>query len=188
MINYRILAYSQEFYEKKGFKIIETPWTVTSEVSNITKPDFVKDEFFMPGKNKTFVGSAEQGFLYLYLKGFLPKGKFQSVSPCMRNDSFDFLHTKYFMKNELIVTDEVTDSKLLEVIEYAKEFFSAYLSKNKLTVDQNDDGSFDINYNLRDMRIELGSYGIRSCEFLDWIYATGCAEPRLSRAMNIQTK
>jgi hypothetical protein len=31
--------------------------------------------------------------------------------------------------------------------------------------------------------IELGSYGIRSCDFLDWVYGTGVAEPRLSSIM-----
>jgi len=33
---------------------------------------------------------------------------------------------------------------------------------------------------------ELGSYGIRSCEFLDWIYATGVAEPRFSSLINLK--
>ena len=32
---------------------------------------------------------------------------------------------------------------------------------------------------------ELGSYGIRECEFLKWIYATGCAEPRIRKIINL---
>jgi len=31
--------------------------------------------------------------------------------------------------------------------------------------------------------VELGSYGIRECKFLKWIYGTGCAEPRLSQVI-----
>ena len=38
---------------------------------------------------------------------------------------------------------------------------------------------YDIDYH----GIELGSYGIRHCQFLNWIYGTGCAEPRLSKVM-----
>lgn len=34
-------------------------------------------------------------------------------------------------------------------------------------------------------RNELGSYGIRECEYLKWIYATGCADPRLSKIINL---
>ena len=188
MINYRILAYSQEFYEGKGFKKIEVPWTVPQEIINITKPIDVKDEFYFPSKNKSFVGSAEQGFLYLYLKDFITQGKFQSISPCLRNDSFDFLHTKYFMKNELIITDDVSEKSLQEVIQNALYFFGTYLVKNLLSVDQNSDESYDINYNFNGKKIELGSYGIRSCEYLDWIYSTGCAEPRLSRIIALQNK
>ena len=43
---------------------------------------------------------------------------------------------------------------------------------------------FDLEYN----GIELGSYGIRSCEYLDWIYATGLAEPRMSMVKNMLNK
>jgi len=42
--------------------------------------------------------------------------------------------------------------------------------------------SYDIEFN----GIELGSYGIRECEYLSWIYATGCAEPRLSYCQNLK--
>lgn len=31
--------------------------------------------------------------------------------------------------------------------------------------------------------IELGSYGIRTCDYLEYIYGTGCAEPRLSQTI-----
>ena len=41
---------------------------------------------------------------------------------------------------------------------------------------------FDIHYyDKNGLAVELGSYGIRECEFLKWIYGTGCAEPRLSK-------
>jgi len=35
---------------------------------------------------------------------------------------------------------------------------------------------------------ELGSYGIRECEFLTWIYGTACAEPRTSKLITLYNK
>lgn len=179
MINYKILDESLTFYEAKGFKRIEAPWTVSEYVDNITKPSD-KISFQLKHNDKCLVASGEQSFLYLYLKDFLPKGKFQTITPCFRYESFDFLHTKYFMKNELIITDTVDDSNLNKIVDTALEFYSKYLPKNDLTV-VSDIHGFDIMYK----EIELGSYGIRDCDFLEWIYGTGCAEPRLSKLIEL---
>ena len=84
------------------------------------------------------------------------------------------------MKNELIITDTVDDSNLNKIVDTALEFYSKYLPKNDLTV-VSDIHGFDIMYK----EIELGSYGIRDCDFLEWIYGTGCAEPRLSKLIEL---
>lgn len=91
MIDYQILADSQKFYTKAGYTAIETPWTVTRAISDLTRPPCAKD-FKLENRDKVLVASAEQGFLYLYNKGFLPKGKFQSISPCYRDEPFDIYH------------------------------------------------------------------------------------------------
>ena len=70
------------------------------------------------------MASGEQSFLYLYLKNFLPKGKYQTVTPCFREEVFDETHTKYFMKNELIITDNVNKEELLRVVDICKKFFN----------------------------------------------------------------
>jgi hypothetical protein len=181
MIDYKRLNDSIIYYETLGFNRIESPWTVTKAVSDITKP-VGKTEWEILGKDKVLVASAEQSFLYLYLKGFLPNGKYQSITPCFRDDTFDILHTKYFMKNELIITDDVSDKKLTEVIGHCKRFFESILHTS-VDVIKTEDG-YDIEYN----KIEIGSYGIRSCEYLDWIYATGLAEPRMSMIKKIVEK
>jgi len=173
MIDYARLDRSIKFYEEYGFKRIESPWTVTKEISNITKPADVKD-WEIIGKDKVLVASGEQSFLYLYLKGFLPKGKYQTITPCFRDEPFDITHTKYFIKNELIITDEVNSLKLDEIVSICKKFFEKEIGK-KVDVIKTEQG-FDLEYN----GIEIGSYGIRSCEYLDWIYATGLAEPRMT--------
>lgn len=47
-------------------------------------------------------------------------------------------------------------------------FFKKYLPESKVE-------TTDIGFDIVCDNIELGSYGIRSCQFLDWIYGTGCA-------------
>jgi len=181
MIDYARLDRSLNFYEEAGFKRIEAPWTVTKAISSITKPQG-KTDWEITGKDKVLVASGEQSFLYLYLKGFLPKGKYQTITPCFREEPFDQTHSKYFIKNELIITDEVNTKTLVDVINVCKEFYENELETSVDLVKT--EFGFDLEVN----GIEIGSYGIRSCEYLDWIYATGLAEPRFSIIKNIVKK
>lgn len=179
MIDYSLIVKSIDYYEANNFKRIETPWMVSKSVDEITKPTN-RTSFELIHNKKCLVASGEQSFLYLYLKDFLPKGRFQTVTPCFRDEEFDFLHSKYFIKNELIITDSVNNIELEKLVDCCLGFYSNYFSDNVLNIQRTEDG-FDIctgNY-------ELGSYGIRECEFLKWIYGTGCAEPRLSKLINL---
>lgn len=208
MINYNIIADSIDYYENCGFARIESPWTVTGEISDITKPKGTKD-FTIVEKNKVLVASGEQSFLYLYNKGFLPKGKFQSVTPCFRDEKFTSFNTKYFIKNELIITDDVSLLQLKFIVEKARDFFREYCLRPKKddggigSAEYDDDvlildtvngknkivNTVDVTgykyqcYDLIYRGIELGSYGIHKCDFLHWIYGTGVAEPRFSRTL-----
>lgn len=180
MIDYSIIDKSIGYYEGCDFRRIEAPWTVSPAVNNITKPDSAQD-YVIQHTGKCLVGSGEQSFLYLYLKDFLPKGKFQTITPCFRDELFDWTHSKYFIKNELIDTLRVTDESLLQMVEQARRFFGKYFKKKDLRVTTTSKVSMDIEVNVDGVWYELGSYGIRSCEFLEWIYGTACAEPRLSK-------
>jgi hypothetical protein len=179
MINYNILAHSIEYYYDQGFERIESPWTVTKAISDITKPEHGTD-WTIREKNKVLVASAEQSFLYLYNKGFLPHGMFQSITPCFRDEPFDELHSKYFMKNELIVTGACVDDALVQKIaRISLGFFNQYLPGCEIVECKTIGKSYDIMYK----DVELGSYGLRECSFLKWIYGTGVAEPRLTRTI-----
>lgn len=177
MINYQIIQDSINYYELKGFKRIESPWTVTKSISDITKP-LNGTDWTIKEKNKVLVASGEQSFLYLYNKGFLPKGKFQTITPCFRDEPFDSFHTKYFIKNELIITDDLYNDVELDLAHDCMTFFNRFL-KAKCNLLQTNINSYDVLYK----GIELGSYGIRKCGFLKWAYGTGVAEPRLTRTM-----
>lgn len=178
MIDYNLINESILYYEKLGFNRIETPWLVTEYIDSITR-DKNTTPFWVESKNKNLVASGEQSFLYLYLKEQLPRGKFQTVTPCFRNDSFDLTHTKYFIKNELIQTDKTEREDLLKIVKESKVFFDS-LFKKETNIQETNDG-FDICID----DYELGSYGIRECDFIKWIYATGCAEPRTSKLIKI---
>lgn len=185
MINYQHIHDSISYYEKIGFNRVEAPWTVTKPVSQLTAPPLSFD-WEIKNKDKVLVASGEQSFLYLYLKGYLPKGRFQAVTPCFRNEPFDSLHSKYFIKNELIETKSVNKKTLESIVNEALVFFRNYLPSENLQIVATADG-FDIEFSFEKAdgweAVELGSYGIRECSFLKWIYGTGCAEPRLSQAI-----
>lgn len=172
MIDYGLLNKSVEFYESMGFSRIESPWTVTEEISDLTSKG--RSKWHILHKDKVLVASGEQSFLYLYNKSFLPKGKFQTITPCFRDDKFDLTHTKYFMKNELIDTLEVTQGRLEEIVDIAKCFFETLGLECDII-------STDEGYDIEHKGVEIGSYGIRSTELITYIYATGLAEPRTSR-------
>ncbi len=173
MIDYGRIDRSIKYFEVEGISRIESPWTVTKAVSAITKPPG-KVDWEIVGKDKVLVASGEQSFLYLYMKGFLPKGRFQTITPCFREEVFDVTHTKYFIKNEIIITDTVNDDTLMWLIRKCKSFFEKELKKDVLIV-KTEDG-----YDLEVDGIEIGSYGMRKCDYLEWIYGTACAEPRMS--------
>ena len=189
MINYGYLNQASLIYQEKQYKRIEAPWLVTKAISDITKPAdcssyIVKKD--TENTEKTFVASGEQSFLYLINKDYIPCGKYQTITPCMRDNAFDETHTKYFMKLELIeyMPDFVLRSfpedfikEMMEDVIYAWCMILGKGSYNKLKKVKINDTSWDIEYD----GIELGSYGFRSCSFCSWIYGTGIAEPRFSR-------
>ena len=182
MINYKILHEAQEYYEGEGFQFVETTWTVPHEIMMITyyieKPD---NPFYLKHKDKTLVASGEQSFLAMYNKGFLPKGKFQTITPCFRDETFDETHTKYFMKNELIITDiQDSEEQLKQIVECAQKFFQRFVpEKEDVRIVKCGDLAYDLYY----QGVEIGSYGYRECSFLKWIFGTGVAEPRFSRVI-----
>lgn len=180
-IDYENLGAAQKFYKNLGYKYVDVPWLVSEETSSITAPPGVQRYVVTKGsKVKEFVASGEQGFLYMAFKGFLPEGMYVTISPCLRNDNFDFSHSKQFMKCELINIDYKPFSDPIHSISVmashaAQFFFSLGLETTLIDIGDN---SFDL---VDPAGIELGSYGYRTHEGIYWIYGSGIAEPRFSR-------
>ncbi len=195
MINYGLIDLASHHYESHGFKRIESPWLVTPEISDITKAPGLSSYIVRKDneiKEKVFVASGEQSFLYLVNKGFLPEsGRFHTITPCMRNDAFDATHTKYFVKLELIdfdsrnEIDAVTEINLM--IQTALGFFKKHADSSKLAVEKTTNTEFP-SWDILLDGIEIGSYGYRECLFCNWIYGTGIAEPRFSRLVQSNRK
>lgn len=188
MIDYEIIARAINFYAQKNFTRIEAPWLVSMATSAITRPTDRPDYVVQKSnetKKKSFVASGEQSFLYLINKGHLPEtGRYQTVTPCMRADDFDQTHTKYFLKNELIVYSTLglpqaaKDLAMREMVDQATYFFvSQGFQRDYLVIKQISESQIDV---LTADGVELGSYGYRTSGALDWVYGTGVAEPRFS--------
>lgn len=178
-INWQRLISALTFYKSHGYKYIDLDWSVNSEISEITKPVDKKD-FFINGK--ALVASGEQSFLQMIKDGDLPNGKYCGITPCFRDEHvLDELHQQYFMKVELIDTLQVNNNSLMKILEICKEFFEKYIPVEIIKIDKN-------SYDIIDCKnkIELGSYGLRRYENMEWLYITGLAEPRLSRVLKLQ--
>lgn len=184
MINYLRLGQSQEFYEQLGYKRLEAPWWVPVEIMNITIPphvDPVDSLYYLEKNKKALVASGEQSLLYLANQGLLPPGKYQTVTPCFRDEAQGPMRRKFFMKNELMIAHSNDPQQLSEIIKAAMAFFQTQVpDQNELKVVTTSEG-FDIEYK----GVEIGSYGIRKTSFIEWIYGTGLAEPRFSRAIKL---
>lgn len=181
-INYNNIADSVNFYKSRRIQYIETPWTVSKDIAAITKPEDKKNDYEIVHNKKVLVASGEQSFLYLSLKGYIPNGIWQTVTPCFRDDLFDLTHVKYFMKNEIFCND--MNITLDNIIETCLEFYNSKLDNKYIKVEQIAN-TYDINFVYKNKIIELGSYGTRYHDLCSWHYATACAEPRLSHCQNI---
>src|SRR5699024_4434260 len=181
MIEYKNLTDSIKYFELLEFNRIEVPWIVPESVDAITR-----DVSTTPivTKEGNLIASGEQGFLYLMLKGNLPKGKYCTITPCFRDDSYDMLHCPSFMKTELIIVEPTIKERVNlfnNMIDSCVEFFSDFFLLSELRVTETGKNMADIEAYKGGSWYELWSYGIRTHSHMTWIYGTACAEPRLSR-------
>ena len=187
-IDYNLLNKALKYFSKRGFKQVEVPWRVSKEAIEGTfnsRESFKSDDKFL-------IGSAEQGFLELYLQNKLTSNQLMSVSPCFRNEKEDYFHQQEFMKLELICfLDKLADLDFRFNDEYSnvkRLVISFIIKKLKIktsdifilgTNESNSIYSEDILVN----GIEYGSYGIRQFQDKYYIYGTGIALPRASKIL-----
>jgi aspartyl-tRNA synthetase len=181
IIDWRLIATAQNYYESLGYQYIETPWIVPTTYTEKTKPfkdkSFVLDSDLFKNQSNELVGSAEQAFLYLIDNEKMKPGKYLSISPCFRTDDYDELHQPWFLKLELIIVEPTDKDAVNSILEDSFNFFRTITTGN-LEIINLPDKSYDINLN----GIEIGSYGLRAINNTNYIYGTGLALPRFNIA------
>lgn len=206
-IDYRLLGKAIDYYEALGYKRIEVPWWVTADIANVTKPVGVPESnnYRLSVNGKCLLASGEQAFLYLINKGQLPAGRYQTVTPCFRNEEYDSTHSKQFMKLELIrvlsehAFENASHVEVDDIASQACKFFNLQTTATtrrlsevvcRVTPTSVEDPiaipgthQLDVVMQVGSKEIEIGSYGARKTSFASWIYGTGLAEPRFSKAL-----
>jgi len=206
-INYALIAEAEAFYKSAGFQRIEAPWAVPARAMEITAPE---GSLFYPHDCRTpatfLVASGEQSLLEYVMESNdlagVPsllaeygvgdeqalQGRFLTITPCFRHErKLDKFTRPYFLKLELFDNQTPLKKSLEEIMDLCKTWFSKHIPCELIETDQAKSDPTAV-YNTYDIvsssGIELGSYGIRHHSSVGkWIYATGCAEPRLSQAM-----
>lgn len=169
-MDYRKLATALDHYEARGYEYLEMPWVVSNETVATTLPQGREATSVQYGD---LVGSGEQSFIEMLRRGETIL-KACCITPCFRmEETYDELHFPYFMKMELINTD-ATNENLQQMIADAYEFHNKYVEVNIIETEPNTYDLVD-----KELRIELGSYGIRKVDDLQFVYGTGVALPRL---------
>lgn len=192
-MDYHHIATALDFYKGRGYVYVpDAPWHVGRDAYYATKPAFARDAHYIEGgneassspsenpSNRYLVASGEQSFLQMMLDGQKLK-RHVCVTPCFRIERYDHWHLPYFMKVELINAQDTDRSHLYDMVHDAMSFFEKFFSIRTEVIGD----SIDIVE--KGTRAELGSYGIRERDICGkryrWIYGTGCAEPRLSTAI-----
>jgi seryl-tRNA synthetase len=185
-MNYGLIQKAINYYADYGYLQIETPWIVSEEASNITKPsDGVN--IYVSNTNLGYVhpnlvASGEQSFLQLILDKKLFPGRYQTTTPCFRvEEQYSHITLPYFMKTELIIYQLHNNltCDLLTMVDICLEFFHSL----NIKVYTKEMGKNQIDIIDSKWNIELGSYGIRSYKDIHWVYGTGLALPRTEEAM-----
>lgn len=178
MINYTRLGLAQTFYKALGYLNINTPWMVTPHAVTATLPP---DSRLIQSNFGCLVGSGEQGFIQMMLDGVLEPGKYQTTTPCFRDEANqDDLTLPYFMKTELIwyMPEGELQIAYQTVLNNALACFFDISDADEFDAVQTAEG-FDLMF----AGIELGSYGVRRMGDHVWVYGTGLAEPRFSQVV-----
>lgn len=199
-IDYSLIADAEAFYKEAGFQRIEAPWAVPYRSIEITAPE---GSTLYPHDTRApvsfLVASGEQSLLeWVSNCNWLAscnaydekasRGRFLTITPCFREEKTYSKFTRpYFLKVELFDNKTPLVTSLKEIRDLCFKWFTKHIECSVVVTDQSESDpiamgpTYDI---VTKSGIELGSYGIRSHPSVGkWIYATGCAEPRLSASI-----
>ncbi|USN16290.1 hypothetical protein PAPPERLAPAPP_05520 [Brevundimonas phage vB_BpoS-Papperlapapp] len=178
-IDYALLGAAVAFYEREGYRYVETPWAVSKDTIDITCPN---PAFAARVDGLGYlVGSSEQSFLHLDKDGAIGHGRMVACTPCFRlGDAEDDLHFPTFMKVELYDNTYADDTGWKAMLADAYELaLRLGAPKAALSQEKTDEGR-----DLLLAGIEIGSYGLRRHGDHIWSYGTGLTLPRFTQALD----
>ena len=174
-LDWGLISKALSRYQIEGYEYVELPWIIPLEYNLII---YNVPENIHQTQTGALLGSAEQAFIMQDWNHKLGKGQFVSCSPCYRMEQYDTLHQEHFMKVELYINDDTSQSNYDRIIDQVRLIMHGFsLGYGTPEIVETKEGH-DIYLN----GIEVGSYGIRELGHIKWIYATGLAEPRFSLA------
>jgi hypothetical protein len=173
MISAPLVYHAIRLYAGKGFRPIAVPMLVDADISAMLCPEGRAEMFHSPGK--VYGASAELSFLQLMREGRLPEGRYQALTPCVRDEPvLDDIHYRVFLKLELIDVEAQAEATCLRAAESFWGSIGVPVERiyTEIGVDL-----------VTSEGLELGSYGVRQFEGRSYAYGTGVAEPRGSIAL-----
>jgi len=178
---WRNLARMGECLAGLGFRDLPQSWVASDQAMQVTLPPGVTPNVLDDGR--ILVGSAEQAFIDCMLRGQMPQGRWQTITPCFRNEPvLDALHQPYFMKLELIhYMPNMADAALETMVRQVRWALGTLLPVGgpEILLEKT---SIGLDLTLRGQ--EIGSYGIREHAGHQWVYGTGLAEPRFTTLLS----
>lgn len=178
-----------EAWLENGAQYVSLPWVASDTFAHCTKPDHVVERQGQSQNGLFLVASGEQVFLELAASNQLNEDvTYVGWTPCFRQEPhWDASHHHYFLKAEAYrrISSSCGFSELMSMIQSAKNVFASLMDEKlhpflSIVKIETDHEQWDIVLG----ETEIGSYGIRKHPMNEahYIYATVCAEPRLSYA------
>lgn len=174
------------------YVFVDLPWIVDKEHSDATRPSTSRD-FETP--YGSLVASGEQSFLQLYFESRLtPRGMrpgYVGWTPCFRDEpQLDVLHRPAFVKVEWFAPrvplnyGKTLQARIYEQIGVFRDLatycgMSYHDATENLELASTGEDAWDIQFG----GVEIGSYGFRTFNGLNYLYGTGLALPRFTQAI-----
>jgi seryl-tRNA synthetase len=175
MIRWDYLSKAVDAYTAREYQYIDVPWLLKPQCTELACPNGAR-------QFETFAGnlpaSGEQAFYQMLQEGLLGPGKYQTITPCFRDErELTPLTRQHFIKLELIDVDPEDFEKSLLFMMFDAKMVLQDLGLPVKEVETPE--GYDLVH--AETGVEVGSYGIRrtwgaAC----WVYGTGLAEPRFS--------
>ena len=186
-IDLALLHRAMMHYEEDGCHFATVPYLVDPDIMEFTCPPGVIDKRLTHFDGKQYVASAEQSFLQMEKEGKLDGDDLippmLALTPCYRDEYIlDEVHLNIFLKLEIFHYNPEEVRGVNWAYFWAESMQSFFAEEGLVTHIIATNIGYDV---ITEGGLELGSFGYRtSPKGVQYVYATGLAEPRASIAIS----